>query len=176
MSKWFEEVFLKSLFDRTGVNQGLWLTQKQTAVCVNNMVQNQSCPEAEFGYYRHLYYTAEYEGRKVRMDYSKMNGCGTIVFYCTKEEIEENRKRSEEYERQIKLEKLKFLAEKKPERIIKKIERIKRDIADWYEFIEEEMEDEETDLKAVANAEKEVELLNEELFEICKAVKEYWRY
>lgn len=37
MNEWFTEVFMRSIFERAGVGKNIWLSQKQTAVCVSNM-------------------------------------------------------------------------------------------------------------------------------------------
>ena len=120
MNKWFAENFLPSLFDRTKPDKGIWLSRKQTAICVKYLEQH-STRHAQFqgDYTTHLYYTGEWNGRTVRMDYSKLNGCGMIVFgYNDEEKVELNRQHELERER-MKEEHFQFMvrcAKNKPER------------------------------------------------------------
>lgn len=78
-NKWFEDVFLPSLFERAK-NNVMWLSAKQTQVCVENF---DSCEtvrvEAECGYYRRKIYKHTWQNRPVSLYYSKLNGCGQIL-------------------------------------------------------------------------------------------------
>ncbi len=78
---WFNDVFLVSLYKRAGLNNTLWLTQKQTAICCQYMTEKTVIIEEQFGQYRHTNYTYNWDGREVFLSYSKKNGCGTITFY-----------------------------------------------------------------------------------------------
>lgn len=96
-SKWFIEVFLPSVFERCEVGKGKWLSQKQTAVCTQNMIPSSVRYDAD-GYgtmCEHLNYNCEWCGRNVVLSYSKKNGCGCITFSCTEEEIETLRAENE---------------------------------------------------------------------------------
>lgn len=78
---WFNDAFLLSLYKRAGLNNTLWLTQKQTAICCQYMTEKTVIIEDQFGQYRHTNYTYNWDGREVFLSYSKKNGCGTITFY-----------------------------------------------------------------------------------------------
>ena len=78
---WFNDVFLLSLYERAGLNNSLWLTKKQTAVCCQYMTEKTVIVEERFAQYRHTNYTYNWDGREVFLSYSKKNGCGTITFY-----------------------------------------------------------------------------------------------
>lgn len=94
MNKWFAETFLPSLFERAGTNHTLWLTKKQTTVCVGNMVKHVTkTPEFQGCSTSHLWFSCEWNGRSVRLNYSKLNKCGTIEFSLSAEEIEVNKER-----------------------------------------------------------------------------------
>lgn len=93
---WFNDKFLPSLFERTGTGQGKWLTVKQTAECVRRM-------EPHFtrvnGYQDdggvHVWYSYFWNGRKVILQYSKLNKCGNIQFYMNEVEQEAARRARE---------------------------------------------------------------------------------
>lgn len=85
--KWFEKVFLPSLFDKAGINHAMWLSQKQTAICKENMTAESRMDALG---HRHIFYKTTYNGREVSMQYSKKNGCGQITFGATEEEVKES--------------------------------------------------------------------------------------
>ena len=89
MNKWFEDKFLLSLFNQCGVNNHKWLTQKQTAICVQYMKRETISFTNGFDTYKHDNYKYFWEGREVILCYSKKNGCGTITFSKNKSEIAE---------------------------------------------------------------------------------------
>lgn len=108
MNRWFVETFLPSIFERCeSKGKEMWLSQRQTAICVDNMELHQvSFQTAEAFYngvrYTHNNYSCEWNGRKVHLSYSKKNGCGYISFGMTKAEeeahlakIEEERQKAE---------------------------------------------------------------------------------
>ena len=37
---WFYDTFLPSLLERAGTNKGMWLSRKQTAICIEKMEQH----------------------------------------------------------------------------------------------------------------------------------------
>lgn len=94
MNNWFYSTFLPSIFDRCkDRGKEMWLSQKQTAICVDNMELHQvSFQTAEAFYngvrYTHNNYSCEWNGRKVHLSYSKKNGCGYISFGMDKAEQE----------------------------------------------------------------------------------------
>lgn len=98
---WFYDTFLPSLLERAGTNKGMWLSRKQTAICIEKM-EKHTTMVAQFqgDYYRHNYYTLEWSGRKVFLNYSKLNGCGQITFGFTPAEAEDAGRRHAEEKRQ----------------------------------------------------------------------------
>ena len=86
MNKWFKEKFLLNLFNQCGADNHKWLTQKQTAICTQYMKRETISFSDGFSTYKHDNYIYFWEGREVRLCYSKKNGCGTITF--SKNEIE----------------------------------------------------------------------------------------
>lgn len=87
MNKWFNNVFLPSIFERAGVNKPLWLSVKQTAVCTDNMPsETVMVPNDIGGYYYRVVYFCEWQERKVSLAYSKKNGCGSITFGANADE------------------------------------------------------------------------------------------
>ena len=98
---WFYETFLPSLFARAGAEKGMWLSRRQTEVCTQYMEKHTVRNEDFYGdRTTHLYYTAKWGERDVRLSYSKLNGCGMITFSYNKEEREEaTRAAQEERER-----------------------------------------------------------------------------
>lgn len=66
MTRWFQETFLQSLFQRAGINKGLWLSQKQTAICVENMTRHSVRYLDEYGIgCSRLYFDCKWNGRDV---------------------------------------------------------------------------------------------------------------
>ena len=148
MNKWFKEVFMQSIFDQCGGPcRGKWLSQKQTAVCVSNMEQKTMRFDAD-GYgsmYTHLYYTAEWKGRNVTMQYSKKNSCGRIEFGPNAaEDAEAEQARSLERAR-LKTESAER-AKRNPERLVLRIADINKRLKIWAENYEMDMEDGEMEL------------------------------
>lgn len=93
MGKWFETCFLPSLFQRAGTGKGMWLTAKQTAICADNMEAHHVRNEMAYGVmYNRVYYTCNWQGRAIVLDYSKKNGCGCIRFSMNAEEAAESKK------------------------------------------------------------------------------------
>ena len=98
---WFYNTFIPYLFQRAGTGNGIWLSRKQTAICVENMEKHTArfqTLESYGDFWSHNYYTATWNGRAVTLDYSKKNGCGIISFGASKEEQEAMRKENEERE------------------------------------------------------------------------------
>ena len=94
--KWFDTTFLPSLFEKAGVGKSLWLSRKQTDVCVKYMEQHVVCFQDEMGNICHrLNYTCIWQDRDVFLSYSKLNGCGTISFGFNTAEKIENEKTAE---------------------------------------------------------------------------------
>lgn len=148
MNKWFKEVFMQRIFDQCGGPcRGKWLSQKQTAVCVSNMEQKTMRFDAD-GYgtmCTHLYFTAEWKGRNVTLQYSKKNSCGRIEFgRNAAEAAEAEQARSLERER-IKAESAER-AKRNPERLALRIADINKRIKIWTETYEMDLEDGETEL------------------------------
>lgn len=41
---WFYDTFLPSLLERAGTNKGMWLSRKQTAICIEKMEKHTTIP------------------------------------------------------------------------------------------------------------------------------------
>lgn len=146
---WFYDTFLPSLLERAGTNKGMWLSRKQTSICIEKMEQHTvMVPQFQGDYYRHNYYTMEWNGRHVHLNYSKLNGCGQITFGFTPAEAEEaNRRRAEEKQREAdkRMErKRKWAAwarENAPEKLAQRIARYQAKISDLKEAVEDNRRD-----------------------------------
>lgn len=122
---WFYETFLPSLFERAGTNKSLWLTQKQTAVCIRYMERHSVRTDDFFGDRNaHIYYTCKWGERDVQLSYSKLNGCGMITFSFDSAEREEATKAAQEERERIERERIER-AKRHPERLAKIIAELK---------------------------------------------------
>ena len=158
-NKWFDDVFLSSLFERFGTSSH-WLTQKQTAICTQYMEEHTERIDTKNGIYNHSNYTYEWRGRKVFLSFSKLNGASTINFSPTAEEIEEIRKKNKERENERQIERIKRAWEKHPEKIQQKTENLLKKIAECKEELQEEEDPEEIEeIKwYIADYEQELQL------------------
>lgn len=128
MNSWFENAFLHSLFKRCdpgecGPTHNLWLTRNQTEVCIKYMERHEHRYDSD-GYgtmYEHLSYTCRWRGRDVRLEFSKLNGCGCISFGMTDEEQEIRRQEIAAENLRIRLARIER-TKRKPERLAKRIE------------------------------------------------------
>lgn len=173
---WFYDTFLPSLLERAGTNKGMWLSQKQTAICIERMeVHTVMVPQFQGDYYHHDYYTMEWNGRHVSLNYSKLNGCGQITFGFTAAEAEEATRRRAEEKRQENVERMErkrkwaaWARENAPEKLEARISRYRSKIADLQEGLDDireammEWEAEgdtkmvELEKKALTNTQKEL--------------------
>lgn len=128
MNKWFTETFLPSLFRRAGANHTLWLTQKQTAVCVENMEKHVvRTLEFQGDSTSHLWFSCEWNGRTVRVNYSKLNKCGTIEFSFSAEELAANEEKNKKERERLEDERVERI-KRHPERLAKVIFDFKKEI------------------------------------------------
>lgn len=121
MNQWFSG-FLGSIFDRCGADHGVWLSQKQTAVCVKYMNRSTVRFDAD-GYgtmCSHDNYTIDWNGRNVFLSYSKKNGCGNISFGMNAEEKAAHKRESEMERARIKAERIER-TKRNPERLEKRL-------------------------------------------------------
>lgn len=127
MNKWFVDIFMPSIFERAGVGKNIWLSQKQTAVCVSNMEKHVGTHYDEGGLRRctHYYFTCEWCGRHVSMSYSKLNGCGSIIFGLNEEEQEKQKREREEEKKRLEIDSIER-AKRNPERLAKRIASLKK--------------------------------------------------
>lgn len=156
-NKWFDSVFLPSIFSRAGVDNRIWLTAKQTNICTSNMEKHTASGEGFQGERRsHSWYSYEWEGRKIYLDYSKLNGCSTIEFGMNESEIAEHRKQIEfEKAERDKRREERICTNPKSrareiERLEKELKRIETYISDfdaWTDIDDEDIADHEEDLK-----------------------------
>ena len=164
MNRWFYETFLPSIFERCEVGKERWLTQKQTAICVQNMERHQVRFDSD-GYgtmWNHDNYTCEWAGRSVILYYSKKNGCGCITFGYSDEEREVMRVEHEEERKRI-LEERIALTKGNPERLRKTIDSLTQRLEDAKLFYQDDIADGlnvrfEDDLKRIAEIEAELAL------------------
>lgn len=148
-NKWFNEVFLPSLFERYGTNNGRWLTAKQTAICVDNFddVKESRYISKNGDSYKSLIYLHKWNDREVILNYSKLNGCAIISFGNTPEEMEENRKSAEKRERERRIESLKRIRdkrnkdEKRKELYDKTIYKLKNDLEYYNDELQEAIDE-----------------------------------
>lgn len=121
-SKWFNETFLPSIFEKVGAGKSKWLTARQTMICTENMQKSTVRYDADgYGTMRnHDNYSGKWNGRDVQLSYSKKNGCGCIEFGYNAEEIEVMRIANEAEKKRFKAECIER-TKRKPERLAKKI-------------------------------------------------------
>ena len=125
---WFYETFLPSLFERAGAEKGMWLSQKQTAVCTKYMEKHSVRTDEFFGDRNtHLYYTAKWGERDVQLSYSKLNGCGMITFSYNKAEREEATRAAQEERERIERERI-ARVKRHPERLAKIISELQHNL------------------------------------------------
>lgn len=150
MNKWFEKVFLPSLFERAK-NKPLWLSQRQAAICIDNF---SDCKTVNYEgtngtNYRRLVYSHTWQNRTVTLYYSKLNGCGQIVFGYTPEEEEqfkvevEKENQNNHFERLEHLKK-RALVDKDPkalERYNRRIAKLQAELTEWKEELQEDIKE-----------------------------------
>lgn len=159
-SKWFEDVFLQSIFDRIG-HDTKWLTTKQSAICTQYMERRTAHIETATGYNNHDNYVYNWDGREVILSYSKKNGCGTIWFGLNAEEQEQARIENEAEKHQKIIEAAQRRLKRSPERYYATIEKMKAKIKSCQQEIEESKEEGDTD--GLENLVSYVERLKQEL-------------
>ena len=141
---WFDDTFLPSLFERFG-RETRWLTRKQTAICTQNMEQHTvMVGQFQGDRARHHYYTKEWRGRTVTLNYSKLNGCGTISFGSTEQERIELAARQEVEKKERELKSLKRLRERRFDVFLKRLEQARDSVKYWEDEIKEDQADPET--------------------------------
>lgn len=134
-------------------------------------------PQFQGDYCRHNYYTMEWNGRNVHLDYSKLNGCGRITFGFTTAEAEEATRRRAEEKRQEDAERMErkrkwtaWARENAPEKLEARISRYRSKIADLQEGLDDIREammewEAEGDTKMVDLEKKALENTQKELAE-----------
>ena len=160
MTRWFQETFLQSLFQRAGTSKGLWLSQKQTVICVENMTRHSVRNRDKFGdMFSRLYYDCRWNGREVMMQYSKLNGCGMISFGLTEAE-----KQAQERKNQIERETHEI------RRLQRRFERHPEKFEEDLQALSEEIDDTESELADGGLAERHVKLYQSSLAEMRKTL------
>lgn len=145
--KWFDTTFLPSLFEKAGVGKSLWLSQKQTAVCVKYMEQHTVCFGDEVGNIcRHLNYTCTWQDRDVILSYSKLNGCGTIYFGLNPAEKLESEKAAEKAEWEREYDLISRQYRKRREKFDKEYKDCLQRMQEIEEYIAEDRETNDTEL------------------------------
>lgn len=142
MTRWFQETFLQSLFQRAGTSKGLWLSQKQTAICVENMKRHSVRYFDEYGIgCSRLYFDCKWNGRDVRMQYSKLNGCGMISFGMDAAETQEQERKNQQERDSNEIKHLKRRFERHPDKFDDDLQALIEEIADTESDFEEDMKD-----------------------------------
>lgn len=166
MSKWFIETFMPSVFERAGTGKSIWLTAKQTRICIENMEQHATRYDTDgYGdrFYNHLWYTVTWNGREVIMDYSKINGCGSIRFGYTEAESAEADRQNQENRKALELHRV----QRHPERYLEKLEKLRQELREIRQWIAENpTEADEID-------EEEARILSEEIKDLKKKMEAY---
>jgi hypothetical protein len=133
---WFGDVFLASIFDRAGTSKNLWLSRKQTNICVENMAKH-TIRLAQFqgDYACRDYYTCAWRGREVTLQYIKLNGCGIIEFGMTDIEMAVANKERNIEKLRIEMERVARI-KSRPGRLAKEIKKAKDDVQSFEEELE----------------------------------------
>ena len=137
---WFDDVFLPSVFKRARATIGepLWLTRKQTAVCVQYMHRQTVYIESKTSSGYHDNYVYSWNGRTIELCYSSKNGCGSIVFYANESEQKQIAEESQKRRRQRDIESAKRLFRRDPGKWAAKVQKIKQDIEECRIDIQED--------------------------------------
>ena len=163
-SKWFNEIFLPSIFEKVGAGKQKWLTARQTMICTDNMQKTTVRYDSD-GYgtmCNHDNYSCKWNGRDVHLSYSKKNGCGCIEFGYNAEEIEAMRIANDaekEKEKVHRIERIKA----NPERLAKRISTIKTKIEILKGNWQADKEEDDCDAEDAAWYASEIEKLENEL-------------
>ena len=176
-SKWFDSVFLPSLFERAGTGKSMWLSQKQTAICTDNMKRETVRYDAD-GYgtmCNHDNYSCEWNGRKVNLSYSKKNGCGNIEFSMTAEEAEASRNAFHAERDAERIRVRENVKANKPERVAMHIEKATAKVKQIREKLEDLKKElsEATEKGLIADIKEDISLTEQELNEAEKDLN-FW--
>lgn len=111
----------------------MWLTQKQTAVCADNMEKHIiRTIEFQVDSTSHLWFSCEWNGRTVRLNYSKLNKCGNIEFSFSEEELAANREKTKKERERIENERIERI-KINPERLKKHVDILEKEIEEYEE-------------------------------------------
>ena len=163
-NKWFNETFLLSIFEKVGAGNQKWLTARQTMICTDYMQKTTVRYDSD-GYgtmHSHDDYVYKWNGRDVRLYYSKKNGCGCIEFSYNAEEIEAMRIANDaekEREKAHRIERIKS----NPERLAKRISTLKTKIDVLKDNWQAAKDEDDCDAEDDAWYESEIEKLENEL-------------
>ena len=162
--KWFNETFLPSIFERVGAGKQKWLTARQTMVCTDNMQKSTVRYDADgYGTMRnHDNYSCKWNGRDVRLYYSKQNGRGCIEFGYNAEEVEAMRIANDAERARIKADRIER-TKKKPERLAKRISALETQIEILKDNWQAAKDDDDCDADDDAWYASEIEKLENEL-------------
>lgn len=142
---WFDDVFLTSLFERAGVDNAIWITNKQRQVCLD--------------YFRNYVYI--WQNRTIKL-YPCKNGAAQIYFCHTEKEYQTflaQHKIDDRKKHLTRLQELKKRAENGNE---KAFERVKNEIARLKELIQNFKQDITEDYE-IEYAEKKIVEIQEDL-------------
>ena len=164
-NKWFDDTFLPSLLNRFGTNNRHWLSAKQTAVCAQHMTMHSTQYAADHVgdmTFTHNWYTYEWQGRKVYLDYSKKNGCGCIEFGFNAEEQEQHRREVEREEAEREQARIAFI-KSRPDKLARKLTYFDDQLKRMQEYLEaEQAEPDELSPEYIEYYRSEIARLNAE--------------
>lgn len=144
-NNWFDDVFMPSLFERAGINNTIWITNKQRLTCLNYFCD-----------YEYLW-----NNRTVKL-YPCKNGAAQIYFCSTKEEQQDFFAQIKIDDRKKHLTHLQELKKRAENGNEKAFERVKNEIARLKELIQNFKQD-ITEGYEIEYAEKQIVEIQEDL-------------
>lgn len=115
MNKWFDEVFLPSIFSYSGAGPVVWISRKQVDVCKNYMRQ---VPHSSINGYGDVsvgcLWKYEWNSRKIVLTIEH-NGAGRISFGLNVEEKQSRAEREEQKQWDFFVQHIRRMKEKRPE-------------------------------------------------------------
>lgn len=162
---WFYDSFLPSIYGRTDDGRA-WITAAQVNVCERYMRCDVVTVEtADGGRGRHVVLSCYWRGRAVRVDVSKKNGAGAILFGLTAAEKEQREQAAAAEKEQHERERAARVARRRPENAARKIAKLESWRAETIADAEQEKaagtyteKDAETDAAFLEQIEKDLKI------------------
>ena len=174
---WFYDNFLSSLFERAGINNAIWITKKQTAVCCQYMQpENISYCNRYGDQYNAVNYITVWNGRNVILQYSKKNGCGMIEFKPNTAESEMLKQEYIKHQQQRKQDELNNVLNrirkfKTGKRVIKKSDGTAYSITEYIQHLKDEIAYTKEDIEYYKNDAEIMQNLKEKLHTMEKSLE-----